>query len=74
MLLVVVVAVQAIKNAGLCEVMTEEDLDSMMDTADTSGNGTIEYSGTRPHFTATTTPTLLPNFQVQDSSQVAFNE
>jgi len=49
-------------------VMTEEDLDSMMDTADTSGNGTIEYSGTRPHFTATTTPTLLPNFQVQDSS------
>jgi len=65
--------VQAIKNAGLCEVMTEEDLDSMMDTADTSGNGTIEYSGTRPHFTATTNPLycLISKFKTR---QVAFNE
>jgi len=27
------------------EGMTEEELDQMMDTADTSGNGTIEYNG-----------------------------
>lgn len=35
---------EAIKHIGIPEIMTEEELDTIMDAADTSGNGSIEYN------------------------------
>ena len=36
---------QAIKNVGMSGIISEEELDAIMDVADTSGNGKIEYNG-----------------------------
>jgi len=36
---------QTIQSVGMWEAMTEEELDQMMDAADTSRNGTIEIDG-----------------------------
>ena len=42
-----ILLLQTIQSVGMWEAMTEEELDQMMDAADTSGNGTIEIDGKR---------------------------
>jgi len=38
---------QAIKSVGLGDVMTDEELDAVMNLADTNGSGAIEYQGNK---------------------------
>jgi len=44
-LLLLLPLVQALKNVGMWEAMTEDELNKMMDAVDTNGNGTIEIDG-----------------------------
>jgi len=44
-LLLVVVVVQVIKDEGMGDTFTDEEIDEMMNAADTNGDGTIDYKG-----------------------------
>jgi len=44
-MLLMVVLLQTIQSTGMWEAMTEEELEQMLNDADTNKNGTVEYNG-----------------------------